>query len=210
MKTPVLFFLAILATLNLSAQNQAEAFIKEAQDFLAKKDYKQAQLSLQDAINDLNLLVASDIAQSLPAEISGLKAEGKDEMSAGALGMVGGGFTIIKRYRSQTNKHNDAEIQILGNSPLLATMNMYLSNPGMMGQDYKSVRVGTQRAIHKTEDLEVYDDQGNSKTIRTSEIQIPLSQTLITIRANGFASEQDELGFAGKFDMAKLKTMLGE
>jgi len=192
-------------------QSQAETFIKEAQDFLAKKDYKQAQLSLQDAINDINNLLAADIAKSLPAEINGLKADGDGEINGAGMGMMGGGFSITKKYTNAAVKENDAEVQIMANSPLLSSMNMYLSNPSMMGPEYKSVRVGgTQRAILKTEQQDSYDDKGNSKKIRSTEIQIPLSQTLITLHLNGFATEQDELAFAGKLDLAKLKTALGE
>ena len=211
MKATVLFLFASLIALNVMGQSQAETFIKEAQDFLAKKEYKQAQLSLQDAINDINNMIAAEIAKSLPAEINGLKSEGDGEVNAGGMGMVGGGFSITKKYRNATKKENDAEVQIMANSPLLSSMNMYLTNPSVMGPDYKSVRIGgTQRAILKSEQQDFYDDNGTSKKIRSTEIQIPLNQTLITLRLNGFATEQDELAFAGKLDMAKLKTALGE
>ena len=208
MRTIVIFLFASLIGLNASGQSQAETFIREAQDFLVKKEYKQAQLSLQDAINDINNLVARDIAKSLPEEINGLKSEGEGEVNTAAMGMLGGGFTIIKRYRHPTNKENEAEVQILANSPLLTTMNMYLGNPAMMGPDYKSIRVGSQRAILKTEMED--SDADDSKKIRNSEIQIPLNQTLITINAEGFATEQDEIAFAAKLDLAKLKAALGE
>jgi hypothetical protein len=214
MKATSLFLFGFLLSLNAmsqtSAQSQIDAFIKEAQDFMAKKDYKQAQLSLQDAINNINILIAEDIAKSLPAEINGLKAENEGNVNTGTMGMVGGGFTITKRYAHPTNKDNSAEVQIMGNSPLLSTMNMALANPAMMGQDYKSVRVGTQRAIMKSEMQDFYDDNGNSHKARSSEIQIPLNQTLIKIDANGFATEQAELDFANKLDIPKLKAQLGE
>jgi hypothetical protein len=211
MKANILFLLASLISLNVAGQSQAETFIKEAQDYLAKKQYKQAQLSLQDAINDINTMLAADIAKSLPPEINGLKADGDGEVTSGAMGMVGGGFTITKKYRNEAKKENDAEVQLLANSPMLTTMNMYLTNPGMMGPDYKSVRVGgTQRAILKTEMQDFYDDKGATIKIRSTEIQIPLNQTLITIRLNGFATEQDELAFAAKLDLTKLKAALGE
>lgn len=211
MKTNFLFLFASLIALNVTGQSQAETFIREAQDYLAKKDYKQAQLSLQDAINDINRMLAADLAKSLPAEINGLKSDGDADINTAAMGMVGGGFSITKKYRNAANEQNEAEVQIMANSPLLASMNMYLSNPGMMGQEYKSVRVGgTQRAILKTEMQDSYDDKGVSKKVRSTEIQIPLSQTLITLHLNGFATEQDELAFAAKLDIAKLKTALGE
>lgn len=206
MKRIIFFVFIALIGLSAAGQSQAETFIKEAQDFLAKKEYKQAQLSLQDAINDINLLVARQVAGLLPGEINGLKADGDGEVSVAGMGMMGGGMQIIKRYRNETKPENDAEVQVIANSPMLATMNMYLTNPGMLGSEYKSVRVGAIRAISKT-DLQ---DGDNDTKIRSTEIQIPMGQTMITIQANGFATEQDELSFANKLDLEKIRTALGE
>lgn len=205
MKKFALFFIAALICIRVSGQSQADAFIKEAQDYLAKKEYKQAQLSLQDAINDINNLLAQQLAESLPAEINGLKADGESEVNAAGMGMIGGGLQVTKRYRNEAKENNRAEVQIMANSPLLNTLNMYLTNPAMLGPEYKSVRVGTNRAILKTE----MQDDGTTKT-RSSELQIPLGQTLIMVRADGFATEQEELAFAAKLDLAKIRTALGE
>ncbi len=205
MKRIVFLLTGCFISLTLFGQNQADTYIKEAQDLIAKKEYKQAQLSLQDAINELNNLIAAQIAESLPDEINGLKSEGEDNSGTGAMGMFGGGFQISKSYKNPTKEENDAEVQMIANSPLLSSMSMYLSNPSIMGPEYKSVRVGTQRAILKS-NMEDYD----GKSIRVSELQIPLSQTLITINLRGFASEADELAFASKLDIEKLKTALGE
>lgn len=206
MKQIILFSFIALIGLKVSGQSQAETFIKEAQDYLVKKEYKQALLSLQDAINDINMLLAQQVAESLPAEINGLKAEGENEISGAGMGMIGGGMQIIKRYRNETKSGNDAEVQIIANSPLISTMNMYLTNPGMLGTGYKSVRIGTTRAIAKTD---LQDDENGAK-IRSTEIQIPLGQTMITIRANGFATEQDEIAFATKLELEKIRAALGE
>lgn len=205
MKKFALFFIAALICIRVSGQSQAETFIKEAQDFLTKQEYKQAILSLQDAINDINLLLAKQVAESLPAEINGLKADGENEVSTAGMGMIGGGMQITKRYRNEAKEGNDAEVQIMANSPLLSTLSMYISNPGMLGQEYKSVRVGATRAILKSET----GDDGTTKT-RSTEIQIPLGQTLIMVRANGFATEQEELAFANKLDLEKIRKALGE
>ncbi len=200
-------------SLRAMSQEQAATYIKEAQDYLTKKDYKQAQLSLQDAINDLNNVIGKQITESMPAEINGLKAEAGDDNSSvnmGAMGVMGGGMAISKKYQHPTKKENTADISILANSPMMSMMNMYMSNPSMMGQGYKSVRVGTRRAIMKTENQDWSDDNGNSKQIRSSELQIPLTQTLITITLKGFATEADELAFANKLDIEKLRVALGE
>jgi hypothetical protein len=190
-------------------QDQFPAFIKEAQDYYAQKNYQQAQLSLQDAINELNGLMATQLADALPKEINGLQAV-EERSNAAGMGMMGGGMSIEKRYEHPTKKDNSADLTILANSPMLQAMSMYLNNPSMMGQGYKSVRVGSQRAILKSDMEDFYDDNGTTKQIRSTEIQIPLTSTLITLNMKGFASEQEELAFANKLGIDKLKTALGE
>ena len=210
MKTILSLTIFVLTAWNIMAQSQAETYIKEAQGFLAQKNYKQAQLSLQDAINDINTLVAGQIADAMPAEINGLKASDDSDVNTAGLGMMGGGFQISKSYQHPSKKENNAEVQILGNSPMIASINMFMGNPAMMGEGYKSVRVGNYRSIFKNEMEDYYDDNGNTKKIRASEFQIVMGQNLITIKANGFASEQEEIAFASKLDLDKLKGLLGE
>ncbi len=208
MKTIALGIFFALTISAASAQSQAEAFIKEAQQYLVEKNYQQAQLSLQDAINDINNIIAVHIGEALPVEINGLKADEAASVNSGAMGMMGGGMSISKNYTHPAKKENQAEVLILANSPMLASINMFMSNPAMLGEGYKSVRVGPRRAILKSE-MDDYYDNGASKKIRSSELQIPLSQTLITINLKGFATEQEELAFATKLDIDKLSALLG-
>jgi len=193
------------------SQDQVEALIKEAQGFLAQKNYKQAQMSLQDAVNELNTILAKQLADALPKEIAGLKSvDGEESVNAGAMGMMGGGMQITKTYRNETKKQNEAEIMIVANAPMLSSLNMFLNNPAMLGQGQKSVRIGTRRAIMKTEMEDGYDDKGVAMKIMVNEVQLPLSQTLITFRLRAFLNEQDALAFINKFDMEKIKNLLGE
>ncbi|HLF65231.1 MAG TPA: hypothetical protein VI603_15810 [Saprospiraceae bacterium] len=210
MKTRILFSLLLLMSIRLSGQDQIATFIKEAQDYLAQKDYKMAQLSLQDAINEINNLIAGQIAEALPDEINGLRSEGEESANTAGMGFLGGGTSVNKRYQHPSKMENSADVSIIANSPMLTTLNMFMGNPSMMGQEYKSVRVGTRRAILKSQTEEYYMDNGSTKQIRSSEIQVPLSQTLITFNLKGFASEQEELAFAAKLDIEKLRVLLGE
>ena len=199
MKSFLSVIIVCLLSLSLAAQNQADTYIKEAQTFLANKQYKDAQLSLQDAVNQINLLIAEQVVAAMPDEINGLKAETGNQSST--TGMFGGGIQISKSYNNTTDEGNDADVNIIANSPMLTAMSMYISNPTMLGPDYKSVRIGTQRAILKSE-----MDGDN----RSTEIQIPLSTTLITIEMKGFASEPAELDFVNKLGIDKVKVALGE
>src|SRR5687767_10526464 len=98
MKASILICLLLSSVIYGFSQSQAETYIKEAQAYLAQKEYKQAQLSLQDAINDINNVLATQISESLPAEINGLKAQGSNDVNTASLGMLGGGMTITKSY----------------------------------------------------------------------------------------------------------------
>jgi len=209
MKSKILLLILSLASIQAMSQDQFPAFIKEAQDYYAQKNYQAAQLSLHDAINELNTLMAVQIADALPKDINGLQAVQQSSNAAG-MGMMGGGMSIEKRYQHPSKKENSADLTILANSPMLQAMSMYLNNPAMMGSGYKSVRVGSQRAILKSEMEDFYDDNGTSKQIRSTELQIPLTSTLITLNMKGFASEQEELAFANKLGIDKLKAALGE
>lgn len=209
MKSRIFLFVLCLFTLQAVGQDQFPVFVKEAQDFYTQKKYKEAMLSLQDAINELNAVMAGDLAKSLPTEINGLKAV-PDGASTTGMGMMGGGMTITQRYEHPSKKENSGDVNIIANSPMLQAMSMYINNPAMMGQGYKSVRVGTQRAILKSEMEDFYDDNGASKQIRSTELQIPLTSTMITLNLKGFASEADELAFANKLGIDKIKAALGE
>lgn len=209
MKKSFVLLLLSIFSFQLMSQDQVQTFIKEAQDFYSQKNYKQAQLSLQDAISELNKLMSNQLVDILPAEINGLKAVDGGSNSSG-IGMIGGGMQINKRYEFPGKKENDAEVQIIANSPMMNAMSMYMSNPSLMGEGAKSVRVGTQRAVLKSELEDYNDENGASKKIRSTQIQIPLSQTLITLNMKGFATEQDELSFAVKLDIPKIKAALGE
>jgi len=212
MKASIVIFFSLVMSVHLMSQSQAETYINEAKTYLAQKDYKQAQLSLQDAINDINNILAQQIAESLPAEINGLRAsaDNGNNINLGAMGVMGGGMSITKSYHNPNKKENEAEVMIVANSPMMSALNMYMTNPGMMGQGYKSVRIGTRRAVLKSEMQDFYDDNGGSKSIRSTELQVPLTQTLITINLKGFATEADEIAFATKLDIEKLRVALGE
>ena len=65
-KSIFIFYLMLLAS-SANTQNQIDAFIKEAQGYIAQKNYKQAQMSLQDAISEINNIFAKRSKKSSSA-----------------------------------------------------------------------------------------------------------------------------------------------
>ena len=172
MKKLMISILALSFSIAIFAQSQAETFINEASGYVKAKNYKQAQMSLQDAINEINNLLAKEVMAQLPTEINGLKAQtDNDNTSSAGMGMLGGGMTIGRTYQSADGKQK-GEVNIISNSPMISSMSMMLNNPMFMtaSNNQKAVRVGTRRAILKNDKSTQYDDNGTSKEIGRAHV----------------------------------------
>lgn len=212
MKKVFLSLVVVCFSLLTFAQGQAETYINEALNYVKAKNYKQAQMSLQDAINEINNELAQQIIGLLPEEINGLKANKSDDnTNSSAMGMMGGGMTISRKYAAEDNKVT-AEVSIIANSPMISSLSMFINNPALMSSsgNQKSVRVGTRRAMLKKDNGTSYDDNGNSKDVLNFELSVLLGQTLVTVKGDSFDTEQTFIAFYQKIDFEKLAKALGE
>ena len=211
MKKLLLFTAFGLACTGLFAQGQAETYINEALGHVKTKEYKAAQLSLQDAINEINSFIAQEVLNQLPTEINGLKAQvGDDQSNSAGMAFMGGGTAITRKYEG-ANSSNNAEVNIVANSPLVGSMTALMGNP-MMGNsaNQKSIRVGTRRAMLKKDIESEYDENNNEKQVTNFELQVILGQTLVTVKGRGFETEQAFTAFYQKIDFEKIAKTLGE
>ncbi len=198
-------------SMSLFAQGQAETYINEALSNVKTKQYKAAQLSLQDAINEINSYIAQEVLAQLPAEIGGLKAQVNDDQSNSAsMAFMGGGTTITRKYEGTDSRLN-AEVNIMANSPLVGSLTALMGNPMMNNSaNQKSIRVGTRRGT-LTKDIDTeYDNNGAEKQVTNYELQVILGQTLVTVKGRGFATEQAFTAFYQKIDFEKIAKTLGE
>ncbi len=211
MKKLLLSALLGVFSMSLFAQGQAETYINEALNNVKAKQYKAAQLSLQDAINEINSYIAQEVLAQLPAEIDGLKAQISDDQSnSAAMAFMGGGTTITRKYEGVDSRKN-AEVSIVANSPLVGTMTALMGNPMMSNSaNQKSIRVGTRRGILKKDINTEYDDNGTEKQVTNYELQVILGQTLVTVKGQGFETEQAFTAFYQKIDFEKIAKTLGE
>lgn len=211
MKKIILSIVLFSLSAALFAQGQAETYINEALGYLKSKSYKQAQMSLQDAISEINNYLAQEVLNQLPEEINGLKAnKSEDNSNSAGMSIMGGGMSISRKYAKADSKQT-AEIDIIANSPLINTMSMFLNNPAMMNSNnQKSVRVGTKRAMLKKDTNSTTDDNGKTIEVLNFELSVVLGQTLVTVKGDGFANEQAFTAFYSKIDFDKISKSLGE
>lgn len=201
--TQGLFLLLMAGVTQTFAQAEVENAIKDAQNYLKAKNYKEAQASLNEALAELNILLGKSLLAVLPTEIGKLKfAVDEDSYNSAGMAFLGGGNSVSRKYYNKENYDQDASITIVSNSPMIASINMFLTNPMFnsgSNADGKTVRIGSRKGLQK------YDSE-----YKNGELQLPLGTALITITGNGFESEADFKAFCEKFDFDKIRAAIGD
>jgi hypothetical protein len=203
MKKIFLIPLISFYALTLLGQSDIDKYIAEAQGYLKEKNYKDAQIALQQAISEINSMVGKDVLAALPPMLNEFKANPDDEVvNTGGMGMMGGGFTISRNYYPPNNNEMSFKVNIVANSPMIASVNMMINNPMMLGANPdagKSIKVGNRRGLLKA----------NNKD-KTYELMLPLINSLITINGNMIKDEATFMQLVTKLDTEKIAKVLGE
>ena len=168
----------------------------------AKKSYTAGKLedthfALQQALQELDMIIGKEVLKIMPQKLDSLNANPKDDRVAANVGFIGA--TIHRSY----GKQNNAEIEIINNSPMVNTLNAFL-NSGMLGGMVRDENTKVVKVQGYKSRLEKQGDNANGKP--NYQLQIPFSNALMTVTANGMTEEQ-VLALANSFplqDIAKL------
>lgn len=182
--------------------------LAEAQDFnkdlaTAKSSYssgnlEDARFAMQQMLTDIDVLVGKELIKILPPKLDALAADVKSDNVTANTGLAG---AVVHREYGAGDK--TATLDIMSNSPLIASLNAILSIPfiGNSGDGtQKVVKIqGYKSVLQKSEDTE------GGKTNYT--LQIPLNSTLITLVGND-TSEADILKWANLLPMAQISKLI--
>lgn len=189
--------------ISLFSQSDLDKTILDAQGYIKEKNYKDAQIALQQAIGYLNELMGKDVLAALPLTLNDMTANtGSDVNNTSAMAMMGGGVNISRSYQTAANDGTNIEINIAANSPLLSSITMMINNPLMLSasQDAgKSIKVGNRRSLIKSKPAD-----------KTYELMVPLANSLITINGNNIKDEAGFLAYVNKLEIEKIARVLGE
>ncbi len=163
-----------------------------AQDFTiamttAKTAYNAGKLeethfALQQAMQEVDLIVGKEVLKLLPPKIDSLSTNTKDDNVASNVGYVGA--TIHRSYGKTGRK---ADLSIISNSPLVTMMNTFLNTPilGGMMNDGKTKTVKVQGYKARLEKKPGSIDDKNDY-----ELQMPLGSALITFKVDDCTDTQ--------------------
>lgn len=151
--------------------------LQEAENSYTAGQLEEARFALQEAISAINQEIGKEILKALPANLGGLPVDTKQDNISGAVGFAG--LSVTRVYGTE---EKSARIEIMGDSPLLASINAILALPAVMGAsdpNQKRIRVAGYKGILQKE-------TGDNPSYN---VQIPIDQTLLTLNVTGVADE---------------------
>ncbi len=197
------FIATTILTLSLLGNGHAQdilASLDAAQSAYAAGNSQQARQHLQQALIDLNIRLGHQVLATLPATLGGLEINQNEETVVGGTGFAG--LMISRTYSNDTKR---IKITIANDSPTMSMVSSFLSNDMLSGimasqTGQKKVVVSGYKGMLEKSD---YDDDTVAYTLN-----IPLEESLFTLEARGFASENEVLDLAQQIDLRKIAGLL--
>ncbi len=157
-----------------------------------------AHFSLQQALQELDMIIGKEVLKLLPQNMDALKAIASGDQVTSNIGFVGA--TIHRTYGATDKK---ADLQIISNSPLIASLNAILNMPLLGGlmrdENSKTIKVqGYKARMERT-------DNGNGKF--NYKLDIPFSSALLTFSVDN-SSESEITGMASKIPLKEIAQLI--
>jgi len=187
----------------------AAATVANAQDFkkdvaTAKASYsagklEDAHFALQQMLQEIDITIGKEVIKLFPEKMDTLQANIKEDNVTGNVSFVGA--TIHRSYGTGPKK---AAIEIVNNSPMLGTLNAFLTSPLLagLGSDGKSKVLKVQGFKSRLTKEENMNDKSASY-----KLEIPLSNALISLNVHN-TNENEMLAFANSLPLDKIAKLI--
>lgn len=193
-------FLSITVLIALTAHAQdLKQSLATAKKSYASGKLEDAHFALQQTLQELDITIGKEVIKLLPAKLDSLAANVKEDNVSGNVSFVGA--TIHRSYGMGMKKAN---LDIVNNSPMLATLNMFLTSPLLagLGSDGKSKVIKVQGYKSR---LTKEDNDGSGKP--SYRLEIPFSNALITLDVNN-TTDTEIIAFANALPLDKIGKLI--
>lgn len=193
-----LLTLALFGMTSMAIGQDFNKNISTAKASYASGDLENSRFAMQQALNDIDLLVGKEMLKILPAKLETLNSNVKSDNVT-----VNTGFSGVVVHRDYGTDAKRVNLDIISNSPLVASINAILSIP-FVGNSSD----GTQKVIKIQGYKAVMQKNVNAET-NTAEftVQIPVNSTLITLTVPN-STEAEITRFANLIPVAQIAKMV--
>lgn len=197
MKKYSILTLLLFFTIAVQAQDFSK-YVADAKTSYASGKLADAHFSLEQAIQEIDMIVGKEVLKLLPAKMNDQPLVEKDDQVTANVGFVGA--TVHRSYGDTTG----SQVEIISNSPLITSLNAFLNMPFVGGMMRNSTTKVVKIQGYKSR-LEKQGDNQNGKP--NYQLQIPFKSALITITANGM-DENSVLSFANSIPLDKIAALI--
>ena len=191
----------ILFSLVLSVAAQAQDFNKNlssARTAYASGNLEDARFAMQQMLNDIDMIVGKEILKLLPAKMDAMTSDAKKDNVTANTGLAG-----VLIHREYGTGEKTSSIEVMGNSPLVASINAILSIP-FVGNSSD----GTQKIVKIQGYKSVLQKSVDAETNKTDfTLQIPLNSTLVTFAIHD-STEADVLRLANTIPVTEIAKLV--
>lgn len=175
------FVLAIICL--ISGTVVAQEFDKNigaASDAYAKGNLEDTRFNLQNALHDIDIVIGQEILKKLPTSMGDSAYFAADDNVSG----MSSSLTGLSIHREYGYDGSGGSIEIMSDSPMLASVNAILAMPMMMNSDpdQKVIKVQGYKSVMHT-------NRNENKVITDYEVQVPFGKSLLTFDWNGDPGE---------------------
>jgi hypothetical protein len=198
MKKLMIIIAVVLFSVNISAQDFAKDMATAKTAYSAGK-LEETHFALQQAMQEIDLIVGKEVLKLLPAKMDSLTVNSKDDNVSSNAGFIGA--TIHRSYGKNAKK---ADLSIISNSPMVSLLNTFLNSPllgGMAGDaNTKNVKVqGYKARLEKK--------PGSTDDKNDYELQVPLGSALITFKVDD-CSDAEILAMANTIPLQQIAKLI--
>ncbi len=175
-----------------------ETNLKEARSAYSAGDLDAARFALQQAINEVDLVIGKEIMKILPEKMGELAfAQSDDVLGAGNLGFPG--LHLSRSYGQSIAQK--VELSIIADSPLLAGINAILAMPSFASDpNQKRVRIGGYRGLLQK------SESGAGEV--NWDLQIPFGSSLLSMNFRGIGDEKTVTDWAATVPIDKIARLI--
>lgn len=195
MKKILTLLLAAVSTVTFA---QFDTHMASAKSEYSKGNLEASRFAMQQMMTELDIQIGKEILTMLPTKFDALAANTKNDNVTANTGITG---CLI--HRDYGTEAKDARIEIMSNSPLVASINAILAIP-FMGNSGD----GTQKVVKVAGYKSILQKSVDTETNKENyTLQIPLSSTLLTLYVDD-SNEAEILKWANTIPVDKIAKMV--
>lgn len=172
--------------------------IATARSAYSAGNLEDARFAMQQMLNDIDILLGKEVLKVLPTKMGALSSNASNDNVTANTGLTG--VLIHRDYGTSEKMYN---LDLMSNSPLIASINAILSIP-FMGNSGD----GSQKIV-KVEGYKAMLQRNLDETTKKADytLQVPLGSTLLTFTVPD-SSEDEVLKMANTIPVSKIAKLV--